>query len=204
MTTKFSYNIYSLLLNLSVAIICVLMFVYLIYETLFSGNYIGYAAMAIFLIVASNFSIKSFRNTCRFLKRNPAIELNEIFIFDHQSNVKHSWINIHRIYLKTRKNITFLELELVDKSEFIEQLKNPEKFLMRNFSEVLPVQICLSSINGRNKDLFKLVNDYFSTYKATHNRRFKNLLVFGKLNVRFYEESFILAEKTQPAGIANS
>jgi len=36
------------------------------------------------------------------------------------------------------------------------------------------------------------------------NRRFKNLLVFGKLNVHLHEESFILAEKTQPAGIANS
>ena len=36
------------------------------------------------------------------------------------------------------------------------------------------------------------------------NRRFKNLLVFGKLNVQFHEESSILAEKTQPAGIAIS
>ena len=29
-------------------------------------------------------------------------------------------------------------------------------------------------------------------------------LVFGKMNIIFHEESFILAEKTQSAGIANS
>ena len=43
-----------------------------------------------------------------------------------------------------------------------------------------------------------------SSKDTAANRRFKNLLVFGKLNVSFHEESFILAEKTQPAGIANS
>jgi len=29
-------------------------------------------------------------------------------------------------------------------------------------------------------------------------------LVFGKMNIVFHEESFILSEKTQSAGIANS
>jgi len=40
--------------------------------------------------------------------------------------------------------------------------------------------------------------------KPAPNRRFKNLLVFGKLNLHFHEESFTLAENTQLAGIANS
>ena len=49
-----------------------------------------------------------------------------------------------------------------------------------------------------------LLSSYSVCIAPSYNRRFKNLLVFGKLNVHFHEECFILADRTQLAGIANS
>ena len=62
----------------------------------------------------------------------------------------------------------------------------------------------LKTIKHFDFDSFGLDIKKLKIHETATNRRFKNLLVFGKLNVHFHEESFILAEKTQSAGIAIS
>jgi hypothetical protein len=166
MTEKIKYNFFYVLQNFVFAVFAILIFIKVFYETVFVSNYIGYVLMVILWFIAYLFTANSLRNTYRYLSNLPAIEFTEFSLIDHQQNVIHHWNNIQKIEIVTRKSTTFAVFKLKNKKEYIEQLNNPEKFLLKNFPDVIPIQVNLTYIKGNNKNIIHSINSHFTKYRS--------------------------------------
>ena len=166
MNEKIKYNFFFVLQNFVFAVFVIFIFIEVFYETVFNSNYIGFVLMLILWFITHLFIVNSLRNTYRYLSNLPAIEFTNFSLIDHQQNVIHYWNNIQKIEIVTRKSTTFAVLKLKNKKEYIEQLNNPEKFLLKISPDIIPIQVNLTYIKGNNKIIFNSINSHFSKYRS--------------------------------------
>lgn len=105
----------------------------------------------------------NFRNFYRYLNKLPAIELDENYFIDYIGNTKIKWSNIKKIETITRRGTAFVIFDLSDKNKMIyfEQLKNPvTRYINLVFHQIIPVQTNISSVSGRNEDIFENIYQF--------------------------------------------
>jgi hypothetical protein len=124
--------------------------------------------LAIFLIalVARNLK-KSIKNLYRNLRKKPALELTDDYLFDHINNIKIHWSNIVAIDTISIRGNTFVRYILRDKKKYSEQLEGLYAKITFNFPdpENLSIKTELSLIKGKNEEIYNQIYKFYQVKK---------------------------------------
>lgn len=128
---------------------------------------LGIIAALILLAITSNHFRKTTKNLYRNLKKQPALELTDGYLFDHINNIKIYWHNIDKLGIITIKENTYVNFILRDKTEYSKQL---DGFLSKILfklpdPEELSTKIEISLIKGRNEDIYNSICKFRETKK---------------------------------------
>ena len=120
--------------------------------------------LAIFLIGLASINFKkTIKNLYRNLRKQPALELTNDYLFDHINNIKIRWSNIVQIDIISIRGNTFVRFILRDKKKYSEQLKGLYARIMFNFPDPdnLSIKTELSLIKGNNEEIYNEIYKFY-------------------------------------------
>lgn len=101
-----------------------------------------------------------------------AIELNELEIIDHISNIRIEWVDIYDIYLVKKFNGSYISISLFDHRVVTRQTKNIFKKISFFFNMLYtgtPVKIPTLYVKGKRSEIFDRIYEYFISWQGLLN-----------------------------------
>ena len=118
-------------------------------------------AIVIWLIGRYHF-INTLRNLNRSLNKKPSLEVTDSYIFDYINNIKIYWKNVRKINILHIKGNSYVNFDLIDKSLYYKQLKNPISRILFKLPDPdgISVKTEISLVKGKNEDIYEKIYNY--------------------------------------------
>lgn len=88
--------------------------------------------------------------------------MTESYIFDYINNIKIYWKNVRKINILDIKGNSYVNFDLIDRSLYYKQLKNPISRILFKLPDPdgISIKIEISLVKGKNEDIYETIYTY--------------------------------------------
>jgi hypothetical protein len=127
-----------------------------------SNQPFGIILIIVLWLIGGYHFANTLRNLCRSLNKKPSIELTESYIFDNINNIKIYWKNVGKINMLHIKGNSYVNFDLIDRSLYYRQLKNPISRILFKLPDPdgISIKTEISLVKGKNEDIYETIYNY--------------------------------------------